>query len=92
MPMLEKQLAKVAEKGDSILVQVAGIGERCQYVEFLNDRMELTTLNLQKKQMDIESADRAKSITDFKQADMAYQAALQMGSKILQTSLLDFLR
>jgi flagellar hook-associated protein 3 FlgL len=39
-----------------------------------------------------EDADMAKVLTDFSTQQAVYQSALQAGARIVQTSLLDFLR
>ncbi|MDF2567470.1 MAG: flgL [Oscillospiraceae bacterium] len=89
---MNQQLEKLAEKSNDVMVQITGIGERSKFVEFLSDRISADEFNLQKKQKAVEEIDQAKAITDYKSTEMAYTAALQMGSKIIQTSLLDFLR
>ncbi len=85
-------ISKLDSKSDDILVQVAGIGERIKFAEFLSDRFSADKLNLQEKQNDIESVDRAQAITQYKSTELAYNAALQMGAKIIGTTLFDFLR
>jgi flagellar hook-associated protein 3 len=89
---LQLYIDKLGRKADDILVQVAGVGERVSFAEFLGDRITADKLNLQKKQNDIEGVNQASAITQYKSTEMAYKAALQMGSKIIETSLLDFLR
>jgi flagellar hook-associated protein 3 FlgL len=92
MSKVEKQVNKLSEKADDILVQIANIGERCKFVDFLSERASTDELNLQIKQNDIEAIDRAAAITQYKSTEMTYLAALQMGSKIIESSLFDFLR
>ncbi|MDD3693095.1 MAG: flagellar hook-associated protein FlgL [Oscillospiraceae bacterium] len=92
MSQMEQYLQKLSQKFDTILVEVAGIGERCNFIEFLDDRLSLDELNLKNKQNSVESVDEAEAIMHYKMAEMTYKAALQMGSKMLELSLLDFLR
>ncbi len=54
----------------------------------LDDIEDAGQLRLQ----DIEGADLAESLTRLSSEQSAYQAALRVGSSLIQTSLLDFLR
>jgi flagellar hook-associated protein 3 FlgL len=87
----ETYISKLNAKSDDILVQVAGIGERAKFTEFLTDRLSADKLNLQKKQNSLESIDQAEAMTQYKSAELSYNAALQMGAKIIGTTLFDFL-
>lgn len=92
MSKAELQIKKLAKKSDDILVQVADIGERCKFVSFLKDRADSDILNLKTKQSSLEDVNEAQAITDFTTAQTTYTAALKMGAKVIQTSLLDYLR
>lgn len=92
MSNVEKYIKKLTEKADDVMVQVTGIGEKGSFIEFLDERFSLDELNLKKKQNAVEAIDTAQAIMDYKMTEMTYRAALQMGSKILSVSLLDFLR
>ena len=54
----------------------------------LEDLEDLTNQGLD----DLTGVDLAKAITDFTAQQSAYQAALKVGSQIIQPSLVDFLR
>ncbi len=88
----EQYMKKLTEMSDNILVQIAEVGERGKFVEFLNDRMSSDKLNLKTKQAKIEGVDEAEAITEYYSARLAYQSALQMGSKIIQSTIFDYLR
>lgn len=89
---MEQYIEKLSQKSDNILVEIAGIGERCNFIDFLDDRLSLDELNLKNKQNSVESIDESEAIMLYKMTEMTYKAALQMGSKMLELSLLDFLR
>jgi flagellar hook-associated protein 3 FlgL len=89
---LSEYIKKLDAKSDDILVQVAGIGERVKFTEFLTDRLKDDKLNLQKKQNSLEAINQAEAMTQYKSAELSYNAALQMGSKVIGTTLFDFLR
>ena len=54
----------------------------------LEDLQDLTTKGID----DLTGVDLAKALTDFTSQQTAYQAALKVGSQIIQPSLVDFLR
>lgn len=85
-------IKKLSECSDNVMVSIAGIGEKIKFVEFLNDRFESDKLNLQKKQSELEYEDYATALIEYNNTEFTYTAALQMGAKIIQKSLLDFLR
>lgn len=89
---LAKYTAKFKDKASDILVQYADIGERTNYVELVGTRLETDESNAFSKQESLESADLAEALMNVQYQELAYTAALQVGSKILQNSLLDYLR
>lgn len=88
----EKYMQKLSDMTDNIIVQVADVGERSKFVEFLGERMSSDKLNLEKKQNNVEGIDEAQAITEYYSTRLAYQSALQMGSKIIQSTIFDYLR
>jgi flagellar hook-associated protein 3 FlgL len=91
MSNITKQSAKLTDMADNMMVTVAGIGEKVKFVEFLDDRYASDTLNLQKRQSEVEDVNLAEAYTNYTMAQTTYTAALQMGAKIIQKSLLDFM-
>lgn len=89
---LEQQTAKLDDMLDNALVNIADVGERQKYVEFIETRAIDDEFNLKSKQNDVEGIDQSEAIIDYKVMEMAYNAALSMGSKVLQSSLLDYIK
>lgn len=83
---------KLQGMADDIRIQYVGIGEKTNYITFFTERLNSEQTNLLVKQNRLESMDLAEGITAFGEQELAYNACLQMGTKILQPSLLDFLR
>ena len=83
---------KLQKKADDIRIQYVNVGEKSDYISFFTERLKSEQVNLQINQSKLESIDFAESITIFGELELAYNACLQMGTKILQPSLLDFLR
>ncbi|MFB0846156.1 flagellar hook-associated protein FlgL [Paenibacillus oleatilyticus] len=70
----------------------AEVGARVNRVDLIDNRLEDLTQNLTSLDSKVEDADIAKTITDLKQYENIYQASLSVGAKIVQPSLLDYLR
>lgn len=83
---------KLQASADDIRLQYVSSGEKTKFIEFLSARYEADESNLIKKQESVEGIDTAKAIVEFSSQMLAYNACLQMGVKILQPSLLDYLR
>lgn len=83
---------KFKEKMDNIVVQYADIGQRTNFVEFVNSKVENDEDNAIMKQEKLEVADLTQVITDYMYQKYSYDASLQIGAKILSNSLLDYLR
>jgi flagellar hook-associated protein 3 FlgL len=89
---IDKYVNKLSEKSDDVLIQYTNIGEKNNFLDFLSSRLDTSKQNNFEKQNNLESVDQAKSIIDYKNQENAYNAALQMGTKILQASLMDYLK
>jgi len=85
IPALQTSLTHLTEG----LALVGGTQTRMQNAVSLNEDLTQSTQNNLSK---IQDTDVASAITDYTQLQTAYQAALNMGGKIMQTSLLDYVR
>lgn len=74
-----------------IMLQYVGVGEKASFLSFLSDRFEAEELNAKTRQNELEVLETAEGTIIFGEAENAYNAALQMGLKIIQPSLLDYL-
>jgi len=70
----------------------ADIGTRFGRVETSLTQLNSSTLDHQSALSDIENVDMAKAMVDVQLQSVAYQAALGATAKVIQPSLLDFLR
>jgi flagellar hook-associated protein 3 FlgL len=89
---LDQYAAKFEQKRSDILVQYADIGEKTNFVDFLDTRLRIDEENAYVKQDSLEYADIAEALMNVAYQRFAYEAALKVGSDILQSSLLDYLR
>ncbi len=81
-----------SEQSTQLLYTITNSGAETNFIDFTTVRLEDSKINLTKKIKDVEYIEPAEAIMDFKAQEFSYMAALQMGTKILQPSLLDFMR
>jgi flagellar hook-associated protein 3 FlgL len=74
------------------LTQMADLGGRANRLEFIMDRYSIDKINYEQMLADVEGLDLAEAITRLSFAEATYRASLGIGGRILQPSLLDFLR
>ena len=75
-----------------LLAKTAEIGGRQRRLELLEARYEQDNLNYETMRSDAEDVDMAEVIMYLKMAEAVYQAALSAGARVIQPSLMDFLR
>jgi flagellar hook-associated protein 3 FlgL len=85
-------LAKVTECTDSLLRWRSEVGAKVNRLEMTRERMTDFRLNLQRLLSQTEDIDLAQVVMELKMEENAYRTALASGARIIQPSLLDFLR
>jgi flagellar hook-associated protein 3 FlgL len=70
----------------------AEVGARANRIDLIDSRIKDLDLNLNTLDAKTEDADIAETITKLKQDENVYQSSLSVGAKIIQPSLLDYLR
>ncbi|TDO95220.1 flagellar hook-associated protein 3 FlgL [Halanaerobium saccharolyticum] len=68
------------------------IGGKLQRTGNIADRLEANKVHLRSLKSKNEDADLAKTITELKMEETVYRASLASGSRIMQQSLVDFIR
>lgn len=89
---IEKKLGEVDDWIDHILKYRAIIGAKVNRLERAKDRMADLNINTQKLLSKREDIDFPKVVSDLKVQEMVYQSALASSAKVLQPTLMDFLR
>jgi len=89
---LNAQLGKLDEQLDNLLAVRATVGARMNRFELIRYRLEADEVNVTRLLSKEEDADMAEVITNLKTAENVYRAALAAGARIIQPSLVDFLR
>lgn len=77
---------------DQIINIRSEIGARTNRVDLLDNRLTDLNLNLTSLQSKTEDADMAETIMKYNQEESVYQASLSTGAKIIQQTLVDYLR
>jgi flagellar hook-associated protein 3 FlgL len=92
IPAISADLKTIDTAHDAVVSARADIGARTNRLDAADSRLadlEQSTMSLLSN---TEDADMAKTLVDASTQQAVYQSALQAGAKIVQTSLLDFLR
>ncbi|MGI5891278.1 MAG: hypothetical protein ACOX7H_00890 [Bacillota bacterium] len=89
---LNKYMAKLDTCIADNMLNYTNIGQKNNFIDFLKNRFDTDEYNALIKQKNLEGIDPALGIMEFNMQELSYQSALKMGSKIIQPSLLDYLR
>lgn len=77
---------------DNLLAERASLGARVNRIELVLERLKNEEVSIKELKSKNEDADMAKVITDLKTQESVHRAALGAGARIIQPTLLDFLR
>lgn len=77
---------------DSIVNERAEVGARLNRVEMIESRLNQQEVTAERIMSDNEDADMEKVITELMSQENVHQAALSSGARIIQPTLMDFLR
>jgi len=79
------------ESSGGITQSITNVGSKQNYLDFMTDRYETQELNLEDKQSEIEDVDMGDAVIQYKTDEVAYNAALQLGASVIQTSIFDYM-
>ncbi len=83
---------KVDNHLDSVLTQMGEIGGKTNRAEFIKSRQKDNEINYTDLLSKSQDVDYSKAIMMFKSLESIYRASLSVGSKVIQPSLVDFIR
>lgn len=89
---LQTALDEVGSVLDRVIGPSTVVGTRLSWLSLLDERLGNESMGLASDLSRIEDLDVAKAATDLQQLQIFYQGALASGAKLIQLSLLDFLR
>lgn len=84
-------LDKITYSYKEVAVNVTDIGAQDQYLDYTISRFESEMNNMIERQDELEFIDPAEAIMEFKMQEYIYNAALQMGQRLLQPTLFNFI-
>ncbi len=85
-------LADIKNATSTVLKYRAQIGARSNRLEATLLRLDANEVDYKAQLSNIEDIDLARMITDLKMEESVYRASLSVGARIIQPSLVDFLR
>lgn len=85
-------LADIESSLDALLSARSDIGARSNRLGLAAERLGELELNIEQLLLDAEGVDVARALTDLKVTENVYRSALASGARIIQPTLLDFLR
>lgn len=85
-------IPKLQQAQRRLLAIEAEVGGRSNRLEMMNARYDEDIITFTKRKSAVEDIDEAEVIMQFKMAEMVYQSALGSGARIIQPTLMDFLR
>jgi len=77
---------------DSLLTSVADIGAKDQRLDFVFARLSNEELNMQQRNSREVDLDVAEAMMNYKKLELTHNASLRFAARVLQPTLLDFLR
>ncbi len=89
---ISDQLGPLDDALDQILKARANVGTKLNRLEATENHWADFKLNITQMLSDTEDADMIKTVTDLASQEAAYQASLAASARIIQPSLIDFLR
>lgn len=88
----EQGIEKLNGQLDKVLEVRADVGARQNRVDMMTERLDSLEFTSIKQMSDNEDVDYAKAITELITEESIHRAALSVGARIIQPSLVDFLR
>ncbi|AKL93771.1 flagellar hook-associated protein 3 FlgL [Clostridium aceticum] len=89
---VSSQLDNLDKYIDSLLTTRAEIGAKVNRMDLVQNRTEDNIINFRKLQSQLEDADMGEVIMELMNEENVYRASLSVGARIIQPTLLDFLR
>ena len=89
---LDGFLDRLDVQQDRMLAARSELGARTNRLEFMEERIDNQEIMAKRIMSDNEDVDFEKVVMEFKAQEAVHRAALAVGSRIIQPSLMDFLR
>ncbi|MBM4061280.1 MAG: flagellar hook-associated protein 3 [Planctomycetes bacterium] len=88
---IARMLVEVSGAHDAVLDGLRELGFRSSSMTVLQNRVDGLRVSRTESLSNVQDSDLAEAILELQRQDLSYQAALQIGSRVIQTSLQSFL-
>lgn len=89
---ISNQLARLDKAMERVVTERAVVGSRINRLELLENRYEDAAISYRERLSETEEPEFADVVSKVMQTEMVYQASLAASARIIQPSLLDYLR
>ena len=87
-----KLMKKFDSLGTNMMNQITELGVKSEFLNTTKDRLGDAEISIQEQMSGVEGVDMAEAITNYSWDQYAYNAALKVGTSILSSSFIDFMR
>ncbi|MNO47158.1 Flagellar hook-associated protein 3 [compost metagenome] len=89
---ISSSVDKIDAAVDHMMVSWAEVGARMNRFELMENRIASEQVSLQEQRSNVADVDFSEAIMNLKMKENVLQAALSTGARVMQTSLVDFIR
>ncbi|HZJ56674.1 MAG TPA: flagellar hook-associated protein FlgL [Clostridia bacterium] len=89
---VNESIGKLQFQQQEILSHLAEVGGKTNRLDLIKTRLEMDEMNYTEIKSQVEDVDHEKVIMEFLMAEIVYRSSLSVGARIIQPTLLDFLR
>ena len=89
---INEYIGKLQDQQEEILSHLAEVGGKTNRLDLIKSRLEADELNYTGVKSQVEDVDHEKVIMEFLMAEIVYRSSLSVGARIIQPTLVDFLR
>jgi flagellar hook-associated protein 3 FlgL len=89
---IEEGYSKVKDAFENLLMERAALGARLNQLELTSERMAAAEFNLIRLQTEVEDVDMYEAVMKLKNIEVLHQASLNVTARIIQPTLVDYLR
>ena len=87
-----KLMNKFDSLGTNLMNQITELGVKSEFLTTTKDRLGDAEISIQEQMSGVEGVDMAEAITNYMWDQYAYNASLKVGTSILSSSFIDFMR
>jgi flagellar hook-associated protein 3 FlgL len=89
---LGDELESMKDAQSNVLKVTTALGEKSKMLSFLSDKNETETSNQQERLSQLQDVNITEAVMNYETRHVVYEASLSVSAKILQTSIIDFLK